>query len=265
MSAGWAAAAQAVGQLGSGIASGLIAARGASKQHKRNLELQQNEFNYNSAMWNLQNEYNTPEAQMQRLSAAGLNPRLMYGNGSASTGQASSPPQYSAPQAPNKAEAFNQAQVVFMDALSNLLQRNEQIKSQRLDNAMKAVDLENYLDKEESVISGYDADGNPTMSLTQRPGLGSLKRSQAIENLIGTQQGNQLKELDWQYNRTRNMRQQEIIDSMLSLQQSQRDDYSSRRAQRLLQNRLLNMEYQWYNSSKFIKNLAPFLKLLNRR
>lgn len=31
--------------------------------------------------WNMQNAYNDPSAQMQRLSSAGLNPNLVYGNG----------------------------------------------------------------------------------------------------------------------------------------------------------------------------------------
>lgn len=44
-------------------------------------------------MWNMQNAYNSPEAQMNRFKAAGLNPHLIYGQGSA--GLASSPPQYS--------------------------------------------------------------------------------------------------------------------------------------------------------------------------
>lgn len=33
-------------------------------------------------MWNAQNAYNTPAAQMQRLKEAGLNPMLVYGSGS---------------------------------------------------------------------------------------------------------------------------------------------------------------------------------------
>lgn len=43
-------------------------------------------------MWHMQNMYNTPQAQMQRFAAGGLNPHLIYGQGS--SGQASSPPQY---------------------------------------------------------------------------------------------------------------------------------------------------------------------------
>lgn len=35
------------------------------------------------ADWNMQNEYNSPKAEMERLRAAGLNPHLVYGNGGA--------------------------------------------------------------------------------------------------------------------------------------------------------------------------------------
>lgn len=40
-------------------------------------------------MWNRNNEYNTPLAQMQRIKEAGLNPNLMYGQGT--TGNSSAP------------------------------------------------------------------------------------------------------------------------------------------------------------------------------
>lgn len=46
-------------------------------------------------MWHMQNLYNTPEQQMKRFTAAGLNPHLIYGQGS--PGNASSPPAYSPP------------------------------------------------------------------------------------------------------------------------------------------------------------------------
>lgn len=38
-------------------------------------------------MWNKQNLYNTPEAQMQRFNQAGLNPHLIYGQGSGGNAQ----------------------------------------------------------------------------------------------------------------------------------------------------------------------------------
>lgn len=42
--------------------------------------------------WMIQQEYNSPANQVARLRAAGLNPNLIYGNGSASTGNASTGP-----------------------------------------------------------------------------------------------------------------------------------------------------------------------------
>lgn len=54
--------------------------------------------------WNMQNAYNSPVAQMQRLKDAGLNPHLVYGTGSpASTADAprgsnASAPRYTVPQ-----------------------------------------------------------------------------------------------------------------------------------------------------------------------
>lgn len=54
---------------------------GAGKQQSANMDLAryQNDFNYR--MWQENNAYNTPSAQMQRFRDAGLNPALMYGQG----------------------------------------------------------------------------------------------------------------------------------------------------------------------------------------
>lgn len=91
----------------------------AQQQNEYNLELQNRQFQHNTQaseleyqrnleQWNRENEYNTPSAQMQRYIEAGLNPNLIYGTGSASAGNASSSPQYTAAryQAP-KAERAN--------------------------------------------------------------------------------------------------------------------------------------------------------------
>lgn len=42
----------------------------------------------NLADWEMQNAYNSPEAQMRRLKEAGLNPNLVYGNGADATSSA---------------------------------------------------------------------------------------------------------------------------------------------------------------------------------
>lgn len=55
--------------------------------YKRNKELAQYTFDKNLEMWKLQNKYNAPGAQMQRLQEAGLNPHLMYGKGTVGNAQ----------------------------------------------------------------------------------------------------------------------------------------------------------------------------------
>ena len=60
-----------------------------------NRQLAEYEWNKNLEMWNRQNQYNSPSAQMQRYKDAGLNPNLIYGQGS--SGNATTLPKYSAP------------------------------------------------------------------------------------------------------------------------------------------------------------------------
>lgn len=56
-------------------------------------------------MWNMQNMYNTPQAQMQRYLQAGLNPHLIYGQGN--SGNASAPPAYAPPNMQYRYESGN--------------------------------------------------------------------------------------------------------------------------------------------------------------
>ena len=66
------------------------------QQNKYNTEMANLQNQYNIDMWQRNNEYNSPSAQMQRLKSAGLNPNLMYGQGS--TGNSSSPAQMVTPK-----------------------------------------------------------------------------------------------------------------------------------------------------------------------
>lgn len=58
------------------------------RQFKYQQQAMAKQQEYNKDLWDYQNAYNTPQAQMERLKAAGLNPRLIYGSGSANTGNA---------------------------------------------------------------------------------------------------------------------------------------------------------------------------------
>lgn len=101
----WSNPAGAAVQGGFGIISSAL-----NYHFNKKLAEQQNQ--YNLEMWNLQNEYNSPQAQMKRFEEAGLNPMLIYNQGT--SGNASAAPQMVTPQAPDVskdmrdlAQAFN--------------------------------------------------------------------------------------------------------------------------------------------------------------
>lgn len=60
-------------------------------------------FQRSLQLWNMQNAYNTPEAQMNRFKEAGLNPHLIYGQGN--SGNAAAPSNYQPPQQNYRYEA----------------------------------------------------------------------------------------------------------------------------------------------------------------
>lgn len=68
----------------------------AREYNQGQMDLAKYQNEQNVKMWNMQNAYNTPAMQMQRMQEAGLNPNLMYGQGT--TGNASSAPDAMTPQ-----------------------------------------------------------------------------------------------------------------------------------------------------------------------
>lgn len=79
---------------GLGLLSGVFSGNSQASQNEKNRQFQLQMYNkqYSDAVnfWNMQNDYNSPSAQMARFKAAGLNPNLIYGQGT--PGNASSPP-----------------------------------------------------------------------------------------------------------------------------------------------------------------------------
>lgn len=69
------------------------------RQNEANKDLAKYQYDMQVQQWERANEYNSPRMQMQRYQDAGLNPNLIYGNGSSSAGlSASSSPEYNAPE-----------------------------------------------------------------------------------------------------------------------------------------------------------------------
>lgn len=102
----WGAFSSAAGGFLGGVFNGTMGYLGQKQANEANLQiaretneanrkLAQYQWNKNLEMWNLQNQYNSPAAQMRRFKQAGLNPNLIYGQGNA--GNATTLPRYSAP------------------------------------------------------------------------------------------------------------------------------------------------------------------------
>lgn len=71
--------------LGGDYAQSILNLKNQKELAKYNAEqqsmLNQQAFDQNIKMWNMQNAYNTPKQQMERLQDANLNPKLVYGSG----------------------------------------------------------------------------------------------------------------------------------------------------------------------------------------
>lgn len=114
------------GMAGAAI-GGLFDIASSAFNNKYAVQQMQLQNQMNIDQWNRENQYNSPTAQMQRLSAAGLNPNLVYGNG-ATTLSASSPKLEAAQK---KAPDLGQYAVMAVNAM---------LKQKELDIREKEVD-----------------------------------------------------------------------------------------------------------------------------
>lgn len=84
-------------QGGQSLLQGLTGKRWKEKQVVQQREWEQKMYEQQRAdqryNWQMENMYNSPEMQMERLKKAGLNPNLVYGNGATATGGSISSPQ----------------------------------------------------------------------------------------------------------------------------------------------------------------------------
>lgn len=102
---------------------------------RANRELAEYSYDKDLEMWNLENQYNSPAQQMARLAAAGLNPNLVYGNGSVSGNTTTSGPRYKAPHLEYNNRAFQIPHIASylqdfaakQASIANLKQQNDNL------------------------------------------------------------------------------------------------------------------------------------------
>lgn len=127
----------AAGSLAGSIIGGINQRKANKRAYDQQLEL-----------WRMNNQYNHPSAQMQRLREAGLNPNLVYGQGArGATGQAtapSTPPVGATPTPSNPITAFQNIQNSSLQTdnlrAQNTLLRNKNVLD-TMDMALKQEDL----------------------------------------------------------------------------------------------------------------------------
>ena len=157
------------------------------EQGKQNMELAKYQFDKNLEMWNLQNQYNTPVAQMQRYRDAGLNPNLIYSQGS--SGNASGMPEFHAPQATldtSKADAINNVTNAVTSTISQLLSLKQQENQNRLlDEQVRAQKLANVKSGiENTYMDSYLSQRNEYQRMMYYTGLNGLEIAAATKPTV---------------------------------------------------------------------------------
>lgn len=142
---------QAVSAAGTNVANALMYKR----QRADNRQDATTAYQRSIDMWNMNNAYNDPSAQMERLKQAGLNPNLVYGGGATTTASAPSAPQASS-ATPQRFQGVDALPVIsaYMDVKmkqaqadlieeqkNNLIQRTA---NERTDGLLKTLDLDYF-------------------------------------------------------------------------------------------------------------------------
>lgn len=159
----------------------------AAQQNEWNKEAATLEYERNLEKWNMENEYNAPQMQRQRLVEAGMNPNLAYGSGTvANTAQAAVP--YRRPDAQRATMnapqmSFDPYQAVsFGNALALQKAQKDQMDAQT--DSIKQTTANNAI---ENLIKGVQLSGHK-LSLREKEELYSTNVEQAKQQLAKTTQ-----------------------------------------------------------------------------
>lgn len=123
------------------VLGGLLGYAGQSSANKSNLKatretneanrlLNERQYEMAQEFWRMNNEYNLPSNQMQRLKTAGLNPNLVYGNGTV-VGNSSTAPSVPS-MIPNQSfTGYRNELAPLGDAISGMVSSISQVESMR--------------------------------------------------------------------------------------------------------------------------------------
>lgn len=113
---------------GADMLSGILGSSAQESANATNIQLARENREWQESMWQKQNEYNTPAAQIQRMREAGLNPALMYSQGN--VGNAGSVGSVPTPQV-QPVTGLAQGIGAAGDTIANAVMQYEQVKQMR--------------------------------------------------------------------------------------------------------------------------------------
>lgn len=118
------------------LVGGIANAFGQSSANETNIQLARENREWQEMMWNKQNEYNSPAAQIERMREAGLNPALMYSQGN--VGNAGSPGSIPTPQV-QPVTGLGNGLAGAADSIGDSMIKLEQVKQMRAQSALLAA------------------------------------------------------------------------------------------------------------------------------
>lgn len=175
----WAALASAGAGLVTGLGNIFSGKKRDERQQKWANSMYEKQKADEIAFWEKNNMYNSPQAQMQRLKEAGLNPNLVYGNGAVANSSSS-------PNVPNAPNVQFQPREFTFDAASHLMNYYDiRSKTAQLD---LLTEQQNVL-KQDAILKAVQAANvaqnteGSKFDLKQKQDLNSTTIEMAKENL----------------------------------------------------------------------------------
>lgn len=121
----------------SNIGSGILGYYGQKDTNRTQKQIAADARQHEIDLWNMQNAYNNPSAQMQRLIDAGLNPNLVYGSGNVSGLQTGERPKTHSPEYKSPISSLE-----IPNMLNYLREFSDyQVKRTQIDNIAEATNL----------------------------------------------------------------------------------------------------------------------------
>jgi hypothetical protein len=164
----------------------------------------------NMKLWDLQNQYNSPTSQMQRLQEAGLNPNLVYGSGG---GSFTSPTPKSADVQNWSPQSVKIDTGSMLSAYNDFRLRDAQIKNVEA-NTLKTM-TEANLAKDTYQFS-YDAKRLQSASMAQKWGLGPRTTDNTSEYFLKQLKAQTLEALQKQADTAKTNMQKNLYQEMVN-------------------------------------------------